>query len=375
MLKTKFGETLRAYRQACNDPDRLNRRLTQERLGELIGHELGGGGFTGAAVSDWERGESQINAADRIVLLALIKVLHTCSGLKTLAEANQLLELGNYRILDDGEARRIFHEVTLDGVGRSATENSSRSSVPFLLENFLAVSEEELDTLMAKAKEEGPEPAWPRVLAALLRKATDRFSITLTMILQVWLGVVAWWLMAPSLRLPLTELNEMLLAMQKYVIGSLIIPLGIGLLIDTKNNEYWKQQEGIHAILLRLFTYQGAGIGFNLGYFFIYLLALAGYYLNFESSTWVEIAAVVAGLVLGNMGARVVPHNLWRAYGRLKFSDGAIFFVVAFLGPAWGFFFLQFNSILLAPGTGMGVILLAITLLVIIATRRSTSKM
>jgi len=59
----------------------------------------------------------------------------------------------------------------------------------------------------------------------------------------------------------------------------------------------------------------------------------------------------------------------------LKFSDGAIFFVVAFLDPLWGFFFLGFNSILLAPVTGMAVILLAITFLVITATRRSTTKM
>lgn len=373
-MKTKFGEALRAFRQTSNDPHRLNRRLSQERLGELIGHELGDRGFTGAAVSDWERGESKISAEDRKVLLALIKVLHTCGGLKTLTEANGFLVLGNFRTLDENEARQIFLEEMPDRLAQSASGKTSNSNASFLIENFFKVSEDELKTLIAKAKEEGPDPWWPRVLAALMRKATDRFSITRTTILWVWVGLAAWWLIAPSLRLPFADQNEMTLAMGKYMIGSLVIPLAIGLLVNTRSNEYWKQQSGINPLLLRLYTYQGAGIGFNLGYFFVYPFALVGYYLNFEPSVWVEIAAIVTGLVLGNMGARVVPHNLWRAYGRLKLSDGAIFFVVALLGPLWGFFFLEFYSILLAPVTGILVILLAVTILVIRTTRRSRNQ-
>jgi hypothetical protein len=373
-LTTTFGDALRAFRQASNDLDRLNKRLSQERLGELIGHELGGGGFTGAAVSDWERGESKISADDRNVLLALIKVLHACGGLKTLTEANDFLKLGNYRILDDNEAQKIFLEEIPDGLAQSAYEETSKSNIPFLIENFFAISEEELKMLIAKAKEEGPDPWWPRALAALMRKASERFSISVAAILWVWVGLVAWWLIAPSLRLPFADQSEMLLSMEKYVIGSLVIPLAIGLLVNTKANEYWKQQSGVSPFLLRLYTYQGAGIGFNLGYFFVYPFALVGYYLNFDSSVWAEIAAVAAGLILGNMGARVVPHNLWRAYGRLKFSDGAIFFVVAFLGPLWGFFFLEFYSILLAPITGISVILLAVTIIVIQTTRRSKNQ-
>lgn len=325
-------------------------------------------GFTGAAVSYWESGESKISAEDRIVLLALIKILYQCGGLKTLTEANRFLESGNYRTLDENEARRIF----VDGI--PASEKTSKSNTLFLIENFFAVSEDEFKSLVAKAKEEGPDPWWPRVIAALMRKVTDRFSITRIAIWWVWVGVLAWWLVAPSLRLPFADQSEMLLAMGKYVIGSLIIPLAIGLLVNTKNNEYWKQQSGVNPLLLRLYTYQGAGMGFNLGYFFVYPFALVGYYLNFDSSRWVEIAAVVTGLVLGNMGARVVPHNLWRAYGRLKLSDGAIFFVVAFLGPAWGFFFLEFYSILLAPVTGLLSILLAITSIVIQTTRKSKTQ-
>ena len=67
---TVFGETLRAFRQASNDPNRFNKRLSQERLGELIGREMDDLGFSGAAVSDWERGQSKISVEDRKGILA-----------------------------------------------------------------------------------------------------------------------------------------------------------------------------------------------------------------------------------------------------------------------------------------------------------------
>ena len=59
-----FGQMLRFHRRQCHD-DLRGGLLTQERLGELIGHELGDAGYTGAAVSDWERDKSSIGKDDR----------------------------------------------------------------------------------------------------------------------------------------------------------------------------------------------------------------------------------------------------------------------------------------------------------------------
>ena len=73
------------------------------------------------------------------------------------------------------------------------------------------------------------------------------------------------------------------------------------------------------------------------------------------------------GLILGNMAARVVPDNLWRAYKRLTLADGGIFFVIAFIGPIWGLFFLKYYSVLLTPVLGIITILLALTAVVIIS--------
>ena len=48
-----FGDLLRKHRRRTQDPLKGG-PLTQVRLGELLGHYLGGAGYTGAAVSDWE---------------------------------------------------------------------------------------------------------------------------------------------------------------------------------------------------------------------------------------------------------------------------------------------------------------------------------
>jgi hypothetical protein len=368
VLLTAFGDALRGFRQASNDPARQNKRLSQQRLGRLIGEELGDLGFTGAAVSYWETGASKISAEDRDVLLALIKVLHNCGGLKTLADANRLLEAGNYRALNYDEAGRIFVEI-LTGLNPQS-EGNTNSSVPFVEESFFAVTGKEFKAIIARAKEEGPKPWWPRALAALLRKATDHFPLSIRTLLWVWVWLMAGWPVGPSLRLSFAGPAEMLSALQKYVIGSLIIPLMIGLLVNTKDSAYWQQRSDVKPLLLRLYTYQGAGIGFNLGYFFVFPVCLAIYYLHLEPTIWTEILAATVGLILGNMGARVVPHNLWRAFGRLAWSDGAIFFVVALLGPLWAIFFMEFYPILLDPWTGILMFLSAVTVMVILTTPR-----
>ena len=377
-MVTKFGGALRTFRQASNDLDRFNRRLSQERLGELIGDEMDDRGYTGAAISYWESGESKINAEDRNVLLALIKVLHRCGGLRTLGDANQLLEAGNYRVLDNDEKQKVFGEIAkeINAEPPAPKQNTSRSLFPLLLENLFSISEAEYQELITKV-EEGPRPTWPRLLAAFMRKVSDDWSLSLVDINWIWVWLFAWWLITPSLRWPFENSQSSMVAMQMYIGGTLIIPLLIGLLVNTKDNEYWKQNSAANPKLVRLYTYQGAAIGFNVGYFFILPLVLTRYYLQLGSSIWLEIMAVTLGLILGNMAARVVPHNLWRAYERLTLADGGIFFVVAFIGPMWGLFFLKYYPVLLTPVLGVITILLALTAVVLISTwqaRKSISQ-
>lgn len=369
---TIFGDTLRKFRQASNDPERLNRRLSQERLGELIGRELNNWGYTGAAISDWERGKSRISADDRDILLALVNVFRRCGGIQTVLHANQLLETGNYRPLDQEEIRSIFPDVEDKQSEESADkEGTSDSSENDWFTSMFSVFKTEWNDLLVKAKAEGPEPYWPRVLAALMRKATDPLSLSITTILWVAIWFLTKWLIGPSLRLPFVNYDTALVALSTYASASLVVPLLIGMLVNTRESEYWKQQNGINPCLLRLYTYQGAGIGFNVGYFLVFPWSLLLYYLDVPYTVWIEIAAATVSLLLGNMAARVVPHNLWIAYGRLKFWDGGIFFVVALMGPLWALFFLESYYTLLHPTFGIIVILLALGAVVFFARKRS----
>jgi len=279
---TRFGAALRAFRQASNDPDRLNRRLTQERLGELIGHEMGDFGFSGAAISYWEGGESKISAEDRNVLIALIKVLHRCGGLQTLVDANQFLEVGNYSALKPDEAVGIFGKPQ-DGSGKEQADpaGQSRPFHPFLLESLFAIFGTELAEALAKA-EEGPSPAWPRKVAVLMRTITARVSLSPSSILWTVAWALGWWLIPPSLRWPFADQGSAYSAIIMYIGGTLAVPLLIGLLVTTKDSDYWKQQSLTTSRVLRLYTYQGAGIGFNLGYFFVFPFVLTRYYLGLE---------------------------------------------------------------------------------------------
>ncbi len=84
--------------------------LTQARLGEMVGQQLGHIGYSGAAVSDWERDKSKIHADDRLVLIALVAVFRQCGGLHTLEEVNTFLAAGNYRALDEAERDQAFPE-------------------------------------------------------------------------------------------------------------------------------------------------------------------------------------------------------------------------------------------------------------------------
>ena len=120
---SEFGKLLRYYRRESKDLERGG-PLTQERLGELIGRYLGDMGYTGAAISHWERGQASPSQNERKVLLALLWTLHQASGLHNRAEADELLAAGGYLALTEAEAR------DLDAAWAGAEETAVPKSAP-----------------------------------------------------------------------------------------------------------------------------------------------------------------------------------------------------------------------------------------------------
>ncbi|MBI5950622.1 MAG: helix-turn-helix transcriptional regulator [Chloroflexi bacterium] len=366
MSNIAFGKQLRAFRLQCHDPV-SGKPLSQQRLGDLLGEEMGAG-FSGAAVSDWERGESKIHVDDRHVLISLLKVLNKTGGLKTSSEANLLLEAGNYRALNPDEKQRVFpgeESKPADGESKPLVVHSPYGG--FLSDGF--------QKLLDEARE-GPSPAWTRVVTALLRRLSDRVSVpgVFRGLIWFWIWIASYLMLAPLLYGFFYTPETVLVSIVEYVCASLILPLCVGMLTNTRDNPFWQQDEEVSSLVLRLYTHQGAYVGFHIGYFIVFALRLLAYSLQVKFSLPTQFILVGLPLFLGNVASQVVPYNLWRAYGRLRLSDGAIFFVFVPLGFLWGWFLFQFHPVLMSPTSGIIVTLAAITLLVSMMTLQYRRK-
>lgn len=367
---TSFGEFLRHYRKKCAVPAEPDRKLSQEQLGELIGAQLGlKGGYSGAAVSDWERGVSKIQADQRPLLISPLKVLRETGGLESPTEANELLEAGNYRSLNQAEIQEIFPEFSKTGNqlnGPDSGDDNKRWVALFInIVNVFTRSE----PLPASAGSGAPPTnSWAHTFTGILNYLFTRWSIFqwLRLILWLWVLLICRYLLLPSLHWPFDNQAGAQMALVQYTAGSLIVPLLVGCLTNTKNDRFWKNTDLGNTPLTRLYTYQGASIGFHIGYFCIFALFLIGFQLRLQTIGWLEFAALTFVLGFSYAAARLVPENLLRAFGKLGLSDGGVFFISVALGPLWALSFFLMYPLLLTPFTGIIILLLAITALTVI---------
>jgi hypothetical protein len=372
---TDFGKLLHHFRQRCNDPENAGRKLSQERLGELLGEEMNiRPGYSGAAVSDWERGKSKIHADQRRVLISLVKILNRLGGVKTPLDANELLEAGYYRALDAVERQQIFPKESVDVAFEVPTTNKSENHQRNLIfpgKKKFSELKDELQRLLDDAQE-GPPPSWPRLAAALLRRFLNYWSVSNMIIVLFWFWVwlLTWRLIAPSLRLPFTSRENAAMALKVYIVGTIVTPLLIGVLTNPKQNKFWQEHNLASNYVTYLYTYQGAGIGFHLGYFGVFVINLLGYYMHLHFALWFELIETGTILLWGYFAAHLVPYNLWRAYGRLDLVDGWVFFIFLPVGIFWGIFFFEFYPLFFTSIIGGFSILVAVTLLILITAWR-----
>jgi transcriptional regulator with XRE-family HTH domain len=356
-----FGELLQGLRLACRDSNQ--RQLSQARLGELVGRELGMKmGYSGAAISDWEHDKSKINKDDRLVLIAILKVLQKEGGLKALPEAESLLAAGNYRALDEDEKKLVFPNnspaASTETTAKEPIQKTAPTNLPL---SFLSVFD--FQSLVSDQKDSA-SPTWSLIATALMRQISNRMEKLNWGRLFFWLlvWVSAYALLGPALHWPFPSRQTAWEAIIIHIGASLILPLYIGALTNTKDNPVWVGRENASQTMVRAYTYQGAFIGFHIGYFSIFAIHLIAFYFQLLLPTWLQFGLAGFPLFMGAIGAHVVPDNLWRAYDRLRISDGAAFFIFILFGPLWGWFFFKFHSILISPITGVVVILAAVIL-------------
>jgi hypothetical protein len=358
-----FGKQLYIFRQQCRD-SKTGKTLSQQQLGEFLREELGVR-YSGAAVSDWERNQSRINVNDRLLLISLIKILKRLGGIKTPADANLLLEAGNYRALNTNEMDLVFPEEIQESIHSSST-TALKEQTPILTLPWNAdlLNLPEKFQKIVNEKKEGPPPIWPRVTTAIMQKMGDWVGGIDLILAFIWLAtwILSHSLLIPALRWPFPNHQTAKESVAIYISASFILPLFIGLLTGTNKNPVWKGREGVSLVILRLYTYQGAFVGFHVGYFTIFAIRLMAFYLQFGFAVWFQFLLAGLPLFMGAVAAHVVPDNLWRAYKRLWLSDGCIFFAFVMLGPVWGWFFLEYSSWLISRIPGALTVVAALIL-------------
>jgi hypothetical protein len=352
-LLNRFGELLKFYRRQCTDPQRGG-ILTQARLGELLGDILGDAGYSGAAISYWESGKSQIDKDYRAVLIGLIKILLSCGGLHTLAEAVKLLLSGNYRALDEDENQQLLIILAgqQDNLKVDDPDSGSLDCSMAALEIKLANSDELPNS-------------WTGEFLKLFGFIVNSWDSSTTFQTIYWLMVwfITWRLAFAYLEWPFASRESVQLGVIKYIGCSLFVPALIALARKTKCDSFWQQRLLENSSILRFYTYLGSYTGFHVGCLFVFGITLIGYYLKIKAPpSWVIGLAASFPLVLGYAAADQAPFNQWRAYGRLRFRDGAVFTPAFLFGPIWGIFFFEYHELLLSPIVGIPILFFAIVL-------------
>jgi hypothetical protein len=353
---SRFGELVRYYRLRSRDPQPPHKVLTQARLGELLGEALGDGGYTGAAVSEWERSKSHPAHDQRPVLVGLVKVLYACGGLQAPDEADTLLKAGDYRSLNPEEKKRVAPEWNTSA-GEAPSPSAGLGQMIWLsaLEE-LAKPGEVLSDLW-RASKDHPAGLGGATLDWLGQQTRD---LSGGQVLR-WLGwlvvwLASWSLTFPMLRWPFSGPEQVRQGAWLYLIGALTLPLGVAVLTRTYADQFWIKQNLDKTRELQVFTHQGAQIGFHLGYMTILLGALIGHYVDQAAfPPWLEGLVALWPVVLSQVAARQVPFNLWRAFRELHFTWADLGPTLAFIliGPFWAWFFLTYHPWLLDPLKGL----------------------
>lgn len=380
---TKFGDLLRVHRDRSRDPQ-TGKPLTQGRVADMIA-ELTKITYSSAAVSDWERNQSQIHKDDRVVLTALIAILHRCGGLTSAEEANTLLAAGNYRSLDPDELARICPDWSAGSGGNAESEQPERSHPLRIFVNILVEwwenPHQQPRRLGSGAGDDLP-PDWTDRAAAMFgfirqhlppwRVATVAFGGLLT-------GAI-WYAALPLLYWPLGELRDTAVW---YVVGAALIPAlwagweELGRRPGQSDDSGGKDERRAR----RLLTYTGALVGFQIAFVALLLATVFVYDIwgrsLGESGRIVQLAAAGGVALFSLFGARQAPRNMRRAFGRWQFAEGdaAVLLAILLLGPGVAWLVAHFQTFLLQH-TLLGsavvlVALVAIAVLVLWQERRS----
>lgn len=348
-----FGALLKTYRERTKDPEKGG-RLTQAKLAELTDC-----GFSGTTVGHWETGERTIRHHDRVVLQALIRVLHQYGGLQTLDEANQLLETGLYSRLTDEEIRSINPDwLAEEG---SPPESAPASPVTIILSPRAIY--EAFDAIFRWSEADThARSSWAGMVIWSLSAITKRINAhgLFHFLSYFILWILASWLIVPLLQWPIRDPAMRRHAALSFAFSTVAVPLTVALLTPG-NNPVPAQTPAIRQrkthLLLKI---TGAAVGFNTVTGALWLIALGLFYLGASVPSWPWRFALLLPLLMAHIGARRIPADRAKMYaGNLRMHAADSLFLVTFLliGAGIGAFAYVGHNVISSKATGLGVLI------------------
>ena len=356
-----FGELLKKYRLNCIDPD-LGGSLTQERLVELISQHDGRYFYSPSILSRWQKGERLGSFKERGLQLTLLHVLHQNSneqGLKTLAQANKLLELLNARDLTEHEAAAInpdwvqvvaeppieqpdvelgtaepctAHPVEEEQIHEAPGQNLGRWFRE-VGEYFFRFSE----------ADEHTRSTWAGLVIHALSHTTKQLENGLIsrLIIAATFWLATYFLLSPLWKWQLDDIPTRFFAMVYFAIGSLAIPIGIawvtrqevGRELETDTVKKW--------LTVFFLKYVGAITAFNVlavGYFLLPIIPSSFFDIPSRiiasNVTWGVLS--LPPVIFGYVGAQRIPVDRYKMYSavpQLHEADKMFGSVFTFFGP------------------------------------------
>jgi transcriptional regulator with XRE-family HTH domain len=204
--RTPFGDLLRFYRGKTVDRN-VGKPLSQEKLARKISEQIGLL-ITRNIVSNWENGKSDLHPQkDRTLLTSIVATLYKYRGIATLDEANHLLEVGDYRSLDEREISNIdprwVQSICVRGTELDLSDESSILSTTHRRVNLsspITLNIETKETLPIVVRTPNPRPFDSSPSASLVTghdsdrsrskentvgKVVDKFKITIQILIAI----------------------------------------------------------------------------------------------------------------------------------------------------------------------------------------------
>jgi hypothetical protein len=248
----------------------------------------------------------------------MIRVLIRNEGIQTPEQANDLLESGDYRSLDEEEFVSLYPPRALSSAALTASQQPSPS------------------TQMTETSINYTQPGESSAPSTRSLDTCAIYVVALKTILWLLTWEVLWRMINPLITWPLQNAVQIRTAIVLSAGGTFLAPFLVGVLTNTKDNVIWKNERFQIDLPLRILTYISAAAGFSTGYLLSFLLLRIGQQYGFiqPGDIFSRLSAAVS-LILGYCGAKQIPMIQFRVNRSLNLKKDWLFLIFFSVSPLW----------------------------------------